>query len=65
MNEFLNTIGPWFIAAWGLVGWKGLGYLVAGVWLGDFLGRRYPDAWAWARAGLKMAGDKAKDAVKG
>lgn len=39
--------------------------LVLGLWLGDFMGRRYPNAWSWLRAGLKQAGDAAKDAVKG
>ena len=52
-------------AVWGLVGWQIALALVAGAWLGDFAGRRYPNGWGWLRLGFKRAGDAVKDAVKG
>ena len=27
--------------------------LIAGMWLGDYLGRKYPTQWALLRAGIK------------
>jgi hypothetical protein len=60
MQEFFSSIGPWLLAVFAFFGWKGLAFLVAGMWFGDFAGRKYPNAWAWVRAGLKTAGDAAR-----
>ena len=64
MNDFWQTVGPALAAFAGFFGWKGAAFFVAGMWFGDFAGRRWPDAWQWLRAGAKKAGDTASDAVK-
>jgi len=60
MSEFWQTVGPALAAFAGFFGWKGTAFLVLGMWVGDFAGRRYPQAWAWLRAGVKKAGDAAR-----
>ena len=65
MEQAWSIFVGFFAAAWGLMGWKVALALVMGAWIGDFAGRRYPDAWGWIRLGFKQAGDAAKDAIKG
>lgn len=65
MNEAAQTAFAALAAVAGFFGWKGAAFLVAGLWIGDYAGRKFPNAWSWLRAGLKQAGDAAKDAVKG
>lgn len=52
-------------AAAAFVGWKALVFLVLGMWLGDWAGRKFPRAWSWLRLGLKNAGDAVQDQLKG
>ena len=65
MEEFWSTVGPAFGVVAAVIGWKGALFLVLGMWLGDFAGRRWPNAWSWLRAGAKKAGDEVKDSLKG
>lgn len=34
------------------------------MWLGDYLGRKFPTQWSALRAGLKVGGSKLRDAFK-
>lgn len=36
--------------------------LFVGIWLGDYLGRKFPTQWTALRAGLKSAGKSVRDA---
>lgn len=60
MEDFFSTAGPYLAAAAGFVGLKGLAYLVLGMWFGDWMGRKFPQSWAWLRKGVKQAGDSIK-----
>ena len=39
----------------------GLGLLIAGVWIGDYLGRKYQTQWRLIRIGLKAKGAELRD----
>lgn len=60
MDQVMSFLGSMFE----VTGWKVPVAVLAGVWVGDYAGRKFPRAWSWLRAGAKTAGDAAKGAVR-